>query len=53
MVVSNICGRVFSDEEEQPAARAEFELFAKATKLVSTESKRLDTIEWDWNQGWQ
>ena len=53
MVVSNICGRVFPGEEERPAARAEFELFAKTTKLASTESKRPDTIEWDWNQGWE
>jgi hypothetical protein len=43
----------FPGEEERPAARAEFELFAKTTKLASTESKRLDTIEWDWNQGWE
>jgi hypothetical protein len=39
--------------EERPAARAEFELFAKTTELTRTESKRPDKIEWGWNQGWE
>ena len=59
MVVSNICGRIFSGREKRLGTRAGYELPTPPTELSRTGSNgldkldKLDRIEWDWNQGWQ